>query len=176
MRNRTAFILALYLYLPLAAMANVPISLPSQQFIPHADIVGNGTLSLAFWDIYDVQLVAPNGKWTSKAPYALEIHYFADIAGKEIAQRTIDEIKAQGFKNDAKLASWGSQLAQILPDVKDGDHLSSIATPNGETLFYKNNTRIGIIKDKTFTPQFFAIWLDEKTSEPALRRNLLGMR
>ena len=41
-----------------------------QRYVPNAQSVGQGRLSVFVWDIYDATLYAPNGKWKQKAPYA----------------------------------------------------------------------------------------------------------
>jgi hypothetical protein len=38
-----------------------------------------------------------------------------------------------------------------------------------------NDKPIGNIDDAEFARAFFAIWLDPKTSEPSLRKQLLGL-
>jgi hypothetical protein len=40
--------------------------------------------------------------------------------------------------------------------------------------FFRNGTPIGDIDDREFARAFFAIWLDPRTSEPELRKQLLG--
>lgn len=176
MRKACGFLVFLLCLSQQVAFALPPIPDTVQRYVPHAAAVGDGMLSVAFWDIYEARLIAPHGKWTAKAPYALDINYLTDIDGADIVKRTIDEMSAQGNISDAQLANWKQQLGMFFPDVKAGDHFMGVATQHGETVFYKNNVRIGNVKDKEFTRPFFAIWLGEKTSEPALRNNLLGMK
>ena len=42
-----------------------------QASVPDASVVGRGTLTYAFWDIYDATLYAPQGKWDRSKPFAL---------------------------------------------------------------------------------------------------------
>lgn len=65
-------------------------------------------------------------------------------------------------------------LRQMLPDVQDGDSLTGINVPQRGVRFYKNGRSIGVVDDGDFARAFFAIWLDARTSEPKLRRQLLG--
>ena len=65
-------------------------------------------------------------------------------------------------------------MRKIFPDVGKGVRLTGVYTGTDETIFYKNNSEIGRIKDPDFSKAFFGIWLDEKTSAPDLRRSLLG--
>lgn len=159
---------------------STPMSTVASQYVPQPVVVGKGRLSVAFWDVYDASFIAPSSGVSAaverKGPFALELHYLLDLSGKDIAERTIDEIEGQGFSDKAKLTEWKTQLETIMPDVQDGTRLTGISTAQGETVFYKNDKKVGTISDKEFGRQFFAIWLGEKTSEPALRRNLLGMK
>jgi hypothetical protein len=166
------------------AWASPPMSPPvsplmspiTKKYISQPAVVGTGRLSVAFWDIYDARLIAPSGALNNKEPFALELDYLVDISGKDIAKRTIQEMESQGFSDTVKLAQWQGLLTTMLPDVQNGSRLTGVSTAQGETVFYKNDQNIGTIKDKEFGRQFFAIWLGEKTSEPDLRRSLLGLR
>ncbi len=142
--------------------------------VPNAQEVGTGRLSMVFWDVYYATLYAPGGKWDPEASYALKIHYFREIEGSDIADRTVEEIRKQGFGDEEKLAEWQAQLRNIFPLVTKGSQLTAVAEPGKPTRFYFNDKPIGSIADEKFGSYFFAIWLGEKTSEPALRKKLLG--
>ena len=59
------------------------------------------------------------------------------------------------------------------PDIKEGDSLS-LLIHQGRSVFYFNQQYIGVINPSDFGQIFLAIWLSENTSEPELRRELLG--
>lgn len=143
------------------------------QQIPNAQKVGEGKLSIAFWDVYDATLYAPNGQWNPKQPFALSIRYFREIDGMDIAERSAQEMKKQGFSDEKLLADWRKQMQAIFPDVKDGTELIALFTTH-KTTFYHNGTFAGVIGDPLFSVHFSNIWLSEETSEPALRKALLG--
>lgn len=142
--------------------------------LPDASPVGRGVLSYAFWDIYEATLYAPEGRLASSKPFALSIRYYHTISGKDIADKSVQEMRKQGFDDEIRLAAWHSQMRAIFPDVKNGSILSAIHFPGKETIFYNNKEVIGRIKGEDFAKVFFGIWLDEKTSEPKLRNALLG--
>lgn len=145
-----------------------------QKYVPNAKLVGNAKLSVAFWDVYNASLYSPNGILDENAPYALTLHYLMELKGTDIADRSVKEMKKQGFDNEAKLQDWHVKMLKIFPNVKKGTELSAVFLPNKSTHFYHNNQSIGSINDPEFTLQFSNIWLHEKTSEPELRRQLLG--
>lgn len=145
-----------------------------QQHVPSAKIVGEGRLSVMFWDVYDAELLAPEGKWEQTSPFALKLSYLRDIKGKKIADRSAQEMRDQGFDDEVKLAAWHAQMRNIFPDVYEGITLTGVYTKSGETVFYKNEKKIGQIQDPEFGKLFFDIWLSEETNAPGLRQKLLG--
>lgn len=146
----------------------------ANRYVPDAQKVGDGVLSYLFWDVYRATLYAPGPKWRPDAPFALSLNYMRELKGRDIAARTIDEIRDQGFTDEAKLSAWGDKLAVLFPDVAEGDSLTAVRHADGRTLFYRDDKQIGMIADPDFAPRFFDIWLGDKTSEPKLRRKLLG--
>jgi hypothetical protein len=144
------------------------------QYVPQAEKVGHGRLSVMFWDVYDASLYAPNGKWDKSAPFALQLFYLRDIPGKKIADRSIEEIRNQGFQDEVRLADWHAQMIRIFPDVDKNTSLTGIYTDTGGTIFLSGSKEIGRINDPVFGKYFFDIWLSEKTSAPDLRQKLLG--
>lgn len=142
--------------------------------VPGASVVGRGVLSYAFWDVYKVALYAPNGQFDRDKPFALSIEYLLSISGRDIADRSVQEMRKQGYGDEKTLASWNAQMKEIFPDVRNGTVLSAVYMPGGRTDFYNGSTMIGTIAGEDFGRLFFGIWLDEKTSEPKLRRALLG--
>ena len=143
-------------------------------WVPAAQKVGAGRLTYLFWDIYDATLYAPQGVWRNHQPFALQLVYLKSFEGRQIADRSLEEMRAQGLQDEMKLAAWHKQMRNIFPDVEKGVSLTGIYTQNGETVFYRNTVEIGRIKDPEFSQAFFAIWLGENTSEPDMRRQLLG--
>ncbi|WP_105169460.1 chalcone isomerase family protein [Pseudoalteromonas sp. T1lg23B] len=148
----------------------------AQQLIPGAKAVGDSpTLSYLFWDIYQATLYAPNGQFDSNSPFVLKLHYLRALEGEEIAKRSIEEMQKQGLQNEALLSSWLKQMQAIFPDVTNGTELYGQRTEQGSSRFYNGNTLIGEIDDPQFTKYFFAIWLSENTTEPAMRKALLNI-
>lgn len=143
-------------------------------YVPAAKKVGEGRLTYLFWDVYDATLYAPEGAWQENEPFALQLSYLRTLEGKKIADRSIEEMRKQGFSDEVKLATWHTQMRNIFPDVDDGISLTGVYTKKGDAVFYLDNTEIGRVQDPEFSKAFFGIWLDEKTSDPDLRRKLLG--
>jgi hypothetical protein len=145
------------------------------QHIPQPEKVGEGSLTYLLWHVYDATLYASEGKWQPEQPHALSLTYQRSLEGKQIADRSIEEIRRQGINDELKMASWHRQLSQILPDVDEGTVLTGIYTEDKTTVFYRAGTKLGEIVDPDFGKHFFAIWLGENTSAPKLRKQLLAL-
>lgn len=133
-------------------------------------------MTYAFWDVYEATLYAPEGVWDPTQAYALSIKYYRALEGKAIADRSVQEMRKQGFTDEVKLAAWNAQMKAIFPDVSDGTVLTAVHMPGQPTIFYRGDQNLGAIKGDDFSALFFGIWLAEKTSEPKLRRALLGLK
>nr|MBI1231064.1 hypothetical protein [Cytophagales bacterium] len=169
---RNILIVTFLILLPSFASANTV----AEQYVADAKIVGSGRLNVYLFDVYDAYLYAPDGKWSNSKPYALKLKYLRNIKGKKIADKSIEQIREQGFDNEVKLAAWHRQMIQIFPDVTDGSELTGIYIPNLETQFFNRDEKIGTIKDPEFGKWFFGIWLSENTAAPKLRESLIGLR
>ena len=137
-------------------------------------LVGEARMEVLFWDVYDARLYSHGSGWRAEPPFALALTYLLDLDGKRIAERSIQEMRKQGFGDELTLARWYELLAGIIPDVSDRDEIVGLADSEGHTSFFLNGELIGEIREPEFTDRFFGIWLSERTSEPELRRNLLG--
>jgi hypothetical protein len=142
--------------------------------IPDAEQVGEGRLTFLFWSVFDAALYAPGGVWSEEKPFALSLSYLRALDGASIVEASIDEMRAQGMKDEAVLERWRREMAAIFLDVDDQTTLTGIADQNGHALFYRNGAPVGTIRDPEFSRRFFNIWLGEKTSEPELRTQLIG--
>lgn len=168
-------ILFFTLMLALSGSAQGADLFPSiKKLIPHAEKVGESSFSILVLDVYDIALYASNGKWQKDKPYALSVRYHVEIEAKDIIERSIDEMRRQN-PDPVKLGVWAEKLRAFFPKVERGTVLAALHIPGRRTVFYKNGSQIGVIDDPQFGPVYMGIWLDENTSEPSLRAELLGI-
>lgn len=158
---------SLLLTAPAHVMAKAPDSTPM--------LVGEGRLSVLFWDIYEIQLFSSDGRYDPQQPVALVLNYLRSVSGRDIAEASIDEIRKQGVFDTGTIADWHAQLTQLFPDIAKGDQLVGSFDPNTGSQFHLNGTLIGVIDDPELSRRFFDIWLSEATSQPRLREQLLGL-
>ena len=147
-----------------------------QAYVPDAQEVGEARLTYLFWDVYDATLHAPKGEWNHAQPFALSLRYLRSLEGEKIADRSAEEMRKQGYNDEIKLAAWYAQMRDIFPDVKKGDEITGIYYPDAPAEFLLNGKPLGEVKDPEFGSHFFDIWLSEKTTEPEMRRALLGLK
>lgn len=167
-------ICSLCLMIPLMAKAGDNALSAVKTYIPNAALVGSGRMNYLMFQVYDATLYAPNGQYKKGQPVALSLHYLRSLEGRQIADRSAEEIRRQGFKDEITLATWHEQMRRIFVDVSNGTILTGIRTAKGQTVLLKDGKKIGTFPDPEFARYFFDIWLGRHTSEPELRKALLG--
>ncbi len=141
-------------------------------------VVPTAPVRLRVWgfEVYDVRLWTPvgfrHGQYT-QFPFALELQYLRKLEGAAIASRSIDEMRRVGSFSDAQAQSWLAAMRELFPDVRQGERITGINLPGDGAEFWVNGQRVGVVKDPAFARLFFGIWLDERTSEPKMRAQLL---
>lgn len=141
---------------------------------PEWRVQGRGEMRWFGLRLYEASLWAPGGRWQAELPYALELRYARDIPSRRLVDASIEEMQRLGAADDERLARWRLTLEQVFPDVQSGDVIVGMHLPARGAEFYHQGRLTGRIDDVDFARAFFAIWLDERTREPALRARLLG--
>ncbi len=141
-------------------------------------VVPTAPVRLRVWgfEVYDARLWTPRGFRYSQAmqqSFALELQYLRKLEGSAIASRSIDEMRRVGSFTDAQAQAWLAAMREVFPNVSTGDRITGVNLPGEGAEFWVNGQRVGIIKDVNFARLFFGIWLDERTSEPKMRAQLL---
>ena len=172
LRYRFLLFVSLFFLSSLALATSGPVL---ERYISSPEKVGEGRLTYLFWDVYDASLFAHEGEWQAEQPFALSLRYLRALKGRDIADRSIEEIRRHGYKDEIKMASWHHLLTQILPDVNEGNVITGIYTKDKTTVFYLSDEKIGEITDPEFGHHFFGIWLNQQTSAPKLRKQLLAL-
>lgn len=180
----SAFALAAYLAYPHAAQAATPqdaviTSMAERNGVDAAfKIQGQGRLRFLGLHVYDAKLWASQTITTANyttTPLALALTYGRSLYGKLIAERSLKEMRGVTAVSDAQASAWLDAMTRLFPDVQEGDQLTGVYQPGQRAVFWLNGKRLGEVEDPAFAPAFFGIWLDEKSSEPSLRNQLLGM-
>lgn len=162
----------------LAATSASAQTLPEVVTKQHPSLKPRGEAVMRFIGIkvYDIRL------WSAATPhafnelFALELVYDMRLKGKEIASRSVGEMRDVGYVDEAQLKRWGETMAGIFPDVKPGDALIGVSIPGKEARFYARDRLIATVPDPEFAKAFFDIWLSPNTNEPRARARLLGIQ
>jgi hypothetical protein len=146
---------------------------------PQARSTGYGRLRFMGLRVYDARLWRAESEgaalddWGTQ-PLALEIRYLRALEGKQIAERSLDEMRRQGDINPDTAQGWLAQMVKLFPNVKNGDRLTGLNLPGEGARFYLNGQRRGEVRDTEFARRFFGIWLAPQSSDSKLRAALLG--
>jgi hypothetical protein len=138
-----------------------------------------GQMRFRVWgfEVYDASLWTAPGFVPAQAEgqlLALELRYLRDFAGKDIAERSLKEMRRGAPLAAEQESRWLVEMQRVFPDVRKGDRLLGLQRPGEAAVFWLNGRPRGEIRDAEFARRFFGIWLSPQTSEPALRRALLG--
>lgn len=167
--------LAALLLAAAAARADVPPHLG--RALGEATPAGSGRLTWFGLHVYDARLFVPASGFDPRRyadhPFALELTYARQLNGRAIAERSDAEIARLGLGTPEQRTRWLAAMAALFPDVRSGQSLAGVHRPGEATEFYLDGRLLGRIEDPAFGPAFFAIWLDSRTTAPALRAGLL---
>ena len=145
--------------------------------LPQSRLIGKTRLTVWGFQVYDAKLWAqagfkPEGFGTQ--PFALELAYLRDFASKDIAERSITEMRRSATVSDEQAAAWITQMQRVIPNIKKGDRIMGVHRPGTGATFLVNGKAAGDIRDAEFARLFFGIWLSTKTSEPKMRSALIA--
>ena len=170
----TLFILAMSAMSAVALAAAQALPPPVATDVPGLTARGEGVMRFFGLKVYDVRLWTMMKPFSHAEPFALELVYDMSLSGRDIAERSVTEMRGQGHADESKLKRWGEAMAKIFPDIRKGDTLIGVSIPGKEARFYNREKFIATVADAEFARAFFDIWLSEKTSAPGVRARLLG--
>lgn len=134
--------------------------------------------------VYDIALWLPSAATDpnvlgralaqGQQPLALSLQYHLALESGRIAERSVLEMSRAGPLPEAQAQRWRQALAAVLPDVASADRLTGVFNPGQGLVFHHNGQRRGELADAELAQRFVGIWLSPWTSEPGLRRQLLG--
>ncbi|MBC3372615.1 chalcone isomerase family protein [Pseudomonas sp. SWRI92] len=165
-----ALILALVLYAS-QAVADWRVALPGAHLVGEADFRWFGL------DIYQARLWSTEPTPSLDSPFALELNYHRKISRQALVQTSLEEMQrvADTPVDAARLDAWAAEMRRAFVDVKPGTQITGVYLPGQGCRFYVDGRLSHEVTDPLFARQFFAIWLDPRTREPALRKRLLGL-
>ena len=140
-------------------------------------VVGQSLFRTWGFEVYNATLFAAPGFEAARFELqrlGLELQYKRAFAGRDIAQRSLDEMQGIAPLTPAQARDWLAAMNTLFPDVKAGDRILGVHVPGSGARFYLNGALLGEVTDADFSARFFGIWLSPKTSQPRLREALIA--
>ncbi len=141
---------------------------------PTLKVRGKGLLRMFGFRIYNGVLWTKEGSEALTEPHALDLEYLRNFEGEVLATRSIDEMKSQGIGSEAQYEVWVKEMRRVFPNVKPNDRITGVHVPGKLAKFFHNGKPTGEVNDPAFAQAFFDIWLSPKTTQPAMRKELLA--
>ena len=160
-------IVALFLCFPVLAQA-----LPAQPFqiFPNLEKVGSSDYGVLFIDVYDIDLYQDK---ENKDVDMLHLKYHMDLSAQRRINSLLKDMAKMPSLEKAPFKAWETQMQAFFPDVKDGDTITILRTPEGAAQFYYNDGLRAEIKDTVYTNAFFSVWLGEESPLKKIHKKLL---
>jgi Chalcone isomerase-like len=140
-------------------------------------LVGQQRFTYWGFDVYDASLWASATfvaeDWATQL-LVLELRYLRDFKGADIAQRSIDEMQGQRALSATQQSNWSATLQALIPNVRAGEHITGIYTPNKGMQLLHQDRLLGELRDPELAQRFLGIWLAPETSQRKLRQQLLA--
>lgn len=146
--------------------------------VPDAQVIGQGELSMFGFRIYSARLLGASAQFDPQQPFALELTYHRAISRDDLVEASLDQISRQTAiaPTSEQLQGWQVEMQKAFVDVDSGQQIIGVYLPGRGSQFYVGEQLQHEIADPLFAQAFFAIWLGTDTSEPDLRKQLLGQR
>jgi hypothetical protein len=141
--------------------------------LTQARVAGEGTFKWFGLKIYHAQLWVGEKGYQPDAPFVLDLVYARRLEGVKIAEASAEQMEKIGAGTAAQRTAWLARMKEIFPTVKEGTRISGVNLPGSGARFYLDGRPLASVPDAEFARAFFAIWLDPKTTAPALRTALL---
>jgi hypothetical protein len=144
--------------------------------LPRATVLGSGDLTWFGLRIYHAALWSEHKPFNPDDAFALELTYHRSIKREQFVKASMDEIRRlfpDRYDND-RLKHWEAELSRAFVDVAAGDQLIGVFVPRQGCRFYSRLGLTADLRDTELATAFFAIWLDKRTREAGLRKQLLG--
>ena len=145
-----------------------------QEFFKSPKLIGEGTLKVLMWEVYDLRLFTDGTPFSWSDKFMLEFDYSRELKKESVIDASLKEFKLQPNVTDKDIEAWKVYLEQVIQSVQKGTKASIMWVPEGHIVFNYEGSAPSTIENEDFARAFFNIWLGEKTSRPKLRSQLLG--
>lgn len=135
---------------------------------------GQGVLKRIGIEIFQASLWTDEETWSMDNTFALSIRYAHGFASHDLIEKTLTDMhRLEKLDRDARDA-YAAAFDLLFRNVRRDDVITALYVPDEGTSFFHNATPTGIA-DISLSRRFFDIWFSPRTSEPALRADLLAV-
>ncbi|WP_444997257.1 chalcone isomerase family protein [Aliikangiella sp. IMCC44359] len=153
-----------------------PLAASTPHLPTQLKLVGQASLSILWWDIYNAELHSLTGQYNEETrPLVLKLTYQRKISQQDLLKET--KSQWQDFNiSEKKQKEWLDQLKYIWPNVNKKDTIEFYIDRQHNSHFYYNRNFIGSLFDAEFSQAFINIWLADNSDYPELTKKLTGKR
>ncbi len=137
-------------------------------------LIGKGTLTVLFFKVYDIRLLADSKPFSWENKFQLEFEYRRNITKERVIDSSLKELKRQQNVTEQNLEEWKTYLEEVIQPLQEGSKATIEWNPQGTITFQNEGLKSVTIKDESFARSYLKIWLGEETSQPNLLSQLLG--
>ena len=137
-------------------------------------LIGKGTLTVLFFKVYDIRLLADSKPFSWENKFQLEFEYRRNITKERVIDSSLKELKRQQNVTEQNLEEWKTYLEEVIQPLQEGSKATIEWNPQGTITFQNEGLKSVTIKDESFARSYLKIWLGEETSQPNLQSQLLG--
>ncbi|MBD1388523.1 chalcone isomerase family protein [Neiella sp. HB171785] len=147
----------------------------SEQFM-----LGQAEFDWLWWTVYKAKLFHPTGQFdfNSLPGTVLLLNYQMDIDKDDLVEQTMAQWQQLDIGDPQQQKQWLSALAQLWPDVVEGDELIVRVLADGSAEFWfrraQQLSNLGVIESAEFSRDFLSIWLLDRAEHQEFRLALLG--
>ncbi len=147
-----------------------------QKNIQSFALIGEGTLKVFVWDLYDLKLFSERNSFSWQNKFILEFDYKRELKKDKVIESTLKEMRRQKDVAEKQINAWKTHLDQGINTAREGTKAAVEWAPDGQITFHYEGKASVTINDKLFAKSFINIWLGKETTQPELRSALLGER
>lgn len=169
-------VLILGLGIAATAYSYDPLDFVPEQ-VPSARLSGSAILRHYGRPVYSAKLFIDPGTFSpedlTRESFALDFEYRKACEGRAIAQAVATQMNDMGNAGTTQIGAWQHTLQRLLPDIGTDDHLTAVFWPGRGTGFFRNGEWLGDIPGNDFAKAYFGLWLDDTSTMPGMRQQLL---
>jgi len=145
-----------------------------ESLVPAAQRVGKARFTVVFFDIYDAELFAPDGRLDRAGPYALRLTYLINAKKARIVSQTVKEMKRQTSASAAQIDGWIPLMERHFISMDKGTSADFIHTADGRLVLVAEGRVLSEITDRDFITALMDVWLGPKVRDKSFQRALMG--